>query len=258
MLVHHTTSTKSDTPQSRLALSLRKSLRNLTATWKSAHTIQEFTRLFQRKRTASKFEDSENWLDEFHLVTPEDIESESPPSPGHPVYTISAHTKTSTKHHPTLSPLIIPDSEITRLSTYTLNSPQKTISSPTPTLAEVAHITASFPQPPTHLPIAIPFPLTTTSACSTRNRLNKIAHSSCRNFVSITCSPRIIFYSYCYFSFRFFFTISCRRYAFYPKHQVPCKRHPSYPKSTFSLEESKIKLLARHNLAFNYTIAFNT
>jgi len=168
VLVQHTTSTKSDKPQSRLALSLRRSLRNLTP-WKSAHTIGK---VFQRRWTTSKSlpaKDSKDWVDDFHLVTPEDIESESHPSIrslGH-WHTISAHTETSAKHHPTLPPLLIPDSKITCVSTYTLNSPQKTIttdSSPTPTLTEVAHITSSFPQPPRHLPITIPFPSTTTSA----------------------------------------------------------------------------------------------
>ena len=105
-------------------------------------------------------------MDDFHLITPEDIESESPPSIRQ---TIGAHAKTS---HPTLSPLLIPDPKTSRLSTHTANSFQKTIdSSPTPTLTEVAHITSSFPQPPSHLPTAIP---STASACTYNHPNTKI------------------------------------------------------------------------------------
>jgi hypothetical protein len=153
VLVQHTTPTKSEAPQSGFASSFRRSLRNFTS-------VQFTRKVFQRKRTVSDDslarDSTEDWVDDFHLITLEDLESESPPLIVHTTISASARTP-----HPTLPPLLIPDSKITRLSTHTPNSSslQKTIttgSSPTPTLTEVAHITSSFPQPPTHLPIAIP------------------------------------------------------------------------------------------------------
>jgi hypothetical protein len=114
--------------------------------------------------------DSGDWADDFHLVTLEDLESDSPPSipfPEH-LHTIGAHTKTSAKPQPSLPPLLIPDSKTTPLSIHTPSSKTAiTGTSPTPTLAEVAHITSSFPHPPSHLPIAIAS--TSTSAFTPHN-----------------------------------------------------------------------------------------
>ena len=170
--VQHTTSTKSDAPHSRLASSFRRSLRNFIP----AQTIEFTRKVFQRKSKDLLAKDSGDWADDFHLVTLEDLESDSPPSivfPGH-LHTISAHTKTSVKPHPTLPSLLIPDSKTTLLSTHTSNSKTATTgSSPTPTLTEVAHITSSFPHPPSHLPIAIASTSTSafTPIIATKTRL---------------------------------------------------------------------------------------
>lgn len=140
-------------------------------------------RVFHRKRAFSTDQSyKEDWTEDFHLITREDIDLH--PLPGtHPIPFIfngdrtTARAPTAADHvvlpfdrsfgqasvefpkstaapTPILPPLVIPDSPTNRISTYTARSYTTSEDSPTPTFTDFAHITASFPQPPSHIPIA--------------------------------------------------------------------------------------------------------
>lgn len=165
------TSTQSSSSQSKFAYSLRGSLRNLT--WKSSpSTVDSRNRTIFNNRRRLFSQDSEppcakeDWSEDFHFVTREEINSFVLPTPSASTIIddsviVRQHTVPEriplpldtfgsiTVELPTnyLSPLVIPDTSANRISAYT--------ESPTPTFAEFVHITSSFPSPPTHIPEGI-------------------------------------------------------------------------------------------------------
>jgi hypothetical protein len=161
-----TSTSHSNPSQSKLGTSLRGSLRNLT--WKTSQTSELGRRVFQRRRPFSKEPlIKEDWSEEFHFITREDIDPSSPPVPSlrvpdhrdipAPTFAASGGPQ---KDPPAISykllpPLITSDSQINRVSITTSDSDV------TPTFAEFAQITASFPKPPDYLPT----PLGVRSPC---------------------------------------------------------------------------------------------
>ena len=173
-LVSLLTSTQSNTSPSKFAQTLRGSLRSLTR--KSPHSGHLGRRIFPKKSASSKEPSTrEDWVDDFHLVTAEDIDA-----PSFSLFpTASAISATSTlgvdqlsseeaippklpaNPYSSLSPLVISDP--LRVSTIT------TSDSPTPTFAEFAHLASSFPLPPSYIPVVSPqcvFPILCDSVFS--------------------------------------------------------------------------------------------
>jgi len=131
--------------QSKSAQGLRGSLRNLTWRLSSpAASVSRHPRLFRKRVFSDTSEHStfkDDWSEDFHLITPDDLGLSPPSSVSGPI-TVDISQPTSTP----LSPLVIPDNAANRISNYTSESP-------TPTLTEFAHLTSSFPLPPSHIPI---------------------------------------------------------------------------------------------------------
>lgn len=167
MSICATSTSQANTSQSKLAQSLRGSLRNLT--WKTSQTSELGRRVFHRKRLVSKEPPiREDWSEEFHLITREDIDL-SPVAAAldiTPSRTVPVEQKPlSAIPYKSLSPLIISDSLTNRVSTYTTRT-ITTSDSATPTYTEFAHITASFPQPPNFIPTPFSSPIETSASSS--------------------------------------------------------------------------------------------
>ncbi|KAF9477523.1 hypothetical protein BDN70DRAFT_934152 [Pholiota conissans] len=164
-----TSTTPNNSSQSKLANGLRGSLRNLT--WKTSQTSELGRRVFQRKRLFTKEPTiKEDWSEEFHLITREDIDPDSPPVPSlrvrdnRDVLAPTFGTRSDLQKGPSppsyklLPPLITADSQINRVSTHTTRT-INTSDSVTPTSTEFAHITAIFPQPPSYIPPSFSTPI---------------------------------------------------------------------------------------------------
>ncbi|KAH9486561.1 hypothetical protein JR316_0000626 [Psilocybe cubensis] len=169
------TSLRSNSSQSKLAHSLRGSLRNLT--WK-ASTTDLGRRVFHRKRVISTESTikEESSTEDFHIITVEDFDpsfslasildiSFTPDAgPSQPAQTTLARDRYANQSpsEPTkaaltpglLAPLVIPDSlPHPRISAYTSHT--LTSSEGSPTFTEIAHIASSFPLPPSYNPASI-------------------------------------------------------------------------------------------------------
>ncbi|KAF5313090.1 hypothetical protein D9619_002913 [Psilocybe cf. subviscida] len=173
-----TSITPSNSSQSKLAQSLRGSLRHLA--WKTQQATDPSRRVFQRKRAFAWKEPTikEDWNEEFYVITRDDFDSvtslndcaapASIPStlPLNTLVrsteaTVTVSSKPPVPPFAALAPLVISDT-LNRGSTYTTRSITSTESA-TPTYTEFAHITSSFPLPPTHIPEGIKSPITLTS-----------------------------------------------------------------------------------------------
>lgn len=159
-LVSGPTSSQSFSIQSKSARSLRGSLRNLTWNFSSPPTSAASRNRKFRRRVFSETSVKDDWLEDFYLITREDTglspaSSTSGSRSGLILVDNCVITKgiTLSEHisppsSATLPPLIIPEDAANRLSSYTSESP-------TPTLTEFAHLTSSFPLPPSHIPTRI-------------------------------------------------------------------------------------------------------